>query len=107
MSNFLSLFHEISDVIKVCIDDINILQKRSFRLTKFNSNNRSILQALPSDKVSPKITEINLSVNDIAIELPLGILWNLGTDIFHINNKYTLISVLATKQGIISLISCF
>ena len=48
MDNFLSSFHEISDAAKVCIDVLNILQKRGFRLIKFVSNNRSILKALPT-----------------------------------------------------------
>ena len=73
MDDFLSSFHEISVAIKVCIDVINILQKGGFRLTKFISNNRSLLQALPTSNISPKLTEINLSVNDIPIERALGL----------------------------------
>ena len=74
MDDFLSSFHEISVAIKVCVDVINILQKGGFRLTKFILNNRLILQASPTNSVSPKLTEINLSVNDIPIEQALGIL---------------------------------
>ena len=103
MDDFLSSFHEISVAIKVCVDVINILQKGGFRLTKFISNNRSLLQALPTSNISPKLTEINLSVKDIPIERALGVLWNPETDTFHI--KYTLKSVLTTKRGILSLIS--
>ena len=36
MDDFLSLSHEISVAIKVCIDAINILQKGVFQLTKFD-----------------------------------------------------------------------
>ena len=72
-------------------------------MTKFISNNRSLLQALPTSNISLKLTEINLSVKDIPIERALGILWNLETDTFRI--KYTLKSVLTTKRGILSLIS--
>ena len=103
MDDFLSSFHEILVAIKRCIDGINILQKGGFPLTKLISNNCSILQALPINNVSPKLTEINLSVNDISIERALRILWNPETDTFHV--KYTLKPVLATKGGILSLIS--
>ena len=103
MDNFLSLLHEISVAIKVCVDIINILQKGDFRLTKFISKYCSLLQALPISNISPKLTEINLSVNNISIKRALGILWNLETDTFHI--KYTLKSALATKRGILYLIS--
>ena len=99
MDDFLSSFHEISVVIKVCVDVTNILQKGVFRLTKFISNNLSLLQALPTSNNSPTLTEMNLSVNDIPIERAFGILWNPETDTFHI--KYTLKSVLTTKRGIL------
>ena len=103
MDNFLSSHHEISVAIKVCADVINMLQKRDFRLTKYISNNCSILQSLPKNNVSPKLTEIILSVNYIPIERALGILWNPEMDTFYI--KYTIKSVIAVKRGILSLIS--
>ena len=56
MDDSLSSFHEISVAIKVSLDTINILQKKRFRLTKFISNNRSILQALPTNNISLKLT---------------------------------------------------
>ena len=102
MDNFFSSFHEISAPIKVCLDIINIILKEAFRLTKFVSNNRSILQILPTNNISPKLTEINLWVN-LTIERPLGILWNAEKETFHI--KYALKLALAIKQGILSLIS--
>ena len=52
MGDCLSSFHEISVTIKVCVNVINILQKGGFRLTKFISNNRSLLQALPTQYLS-------------------------------------------------------
>ena len=103
MDDFLSSFHEISVATEVFIDVINILQKGGFGLTKFISNNRSMLQAFPTNNVSRKLTEINLSVNDIPIERALRILWNPETDTIHI--KYTLKPVFATKRGILSPIS--
>ena len=99
MDDFLSSFHEISVAMKVCVDVTNILQKGVFQLTKFISNNPSLLQALPTSNNSPTLTEMNLSVNDIPIERAFGILWNPETDTFHI--KYTLKSVLTTKRGIL------
>ena len=98
MDHFLSSLYEISVAIKVCLDVINILQKGGFRLTKFISNILSILEALRTNNVSPKLTKINLSVNDIQIERAFGILWSPETDTFHV--KYALKSLLATKRGI-------
>ena len=98
-----SLHHEISVAIKVCADVINMSQKWDFRLTKYISNNCSILQSLPKNNVSPKLTEIILPVNYIPIERALGILWNPEMDTFYI--KYTIKSVIAVKRGILSLIS--
>ena len=53
--------------------------------------------------ISPKLTEINLSVKDIPIKQALEILWNPEMDTFHV--KYTLKAVLTTKRGILYLIS--
>ena len=99
MDNFLSSFHEISFAIKVFVNVINMLPKGGFQLTKFISNNCSVLQALPTNNFSPKLAKINLSVNDIPIEQALGILWNTEMDTFH--RKYTL----TTEQDILSLTS--
>ena len=82
MDNFLSQFQEISVEIKLCIDVIHILQKGGFILTKFISNNRSTFKAFSTKNVSPKLPEINLSVDDIPIERGLRILWNPETDTF-------------------------
>ena len=81
------------------------MQKGGFQFTKFFSNTRSVLEALPTKNVCPKLTEINLSVNDIPIEQALEILWNPEADTFHI--KLTFKSTLATKRGILLLISLF
>ena len=56
MYNFLSSFHKTSDAVKVFIDVINMLQKGGFLLTKFILKNRLILQALPKNNVSQKLT---------------------------------------------------
>ena len=56
MDDSLSSFHEISVAIKVSLDTINILQKKRFRMTKFFSNYCSILQALPTNNISLKLT---------------------------------------------------
>ena len=77
--------------------------KGRFPINQILFRSSSILQVLPKNHVSPKLTDINLIINDIPIEQALGILWNLETDTFHI--KYTVKSVLATKWGILSLIS--
>ena len=94
----MSSFHEISVAIKVCVDVLNILQKGGFFQTimQYFKLYQQILSL-------QKLTGINPSVNDIPIEQALQILWNPKTDTLYI--KYTLKPVLATKRGILSLIS--
>ena len=53
------------------------------RYTKFISSNNSILQASPTNYVSLKLKEINLSVNDIPIKGALEMLCNLETGTLH------------------------
>ena len=91
MDDFLSSFHNILVAIKGRFPIDQIYFKQLLNTSSFTNN------------VSPKLTEINLSVNNTPINPALGIMWNSKTDIFHI--KYKLKSVLATKWGILSLIS--
>ena len=103
MDDFLSSFHDTAEAIKICSNVINILSQGGFRLHKFISNNRSILSSLPQANVSPKITAIDLDLNEIPVERALGILWNPQSDIFKI--KYALKPVSTIKRGILSHVS--
>lgn len=57
---------------------VNILAQGSFNLTKFTSNSKEVLKAVPSDKLSKQ--GLNLDLDDPSIERALGIIWFVGDD---------------------------
>ena len=103
MDDYLKSFQTSNEAIKTCHDIIEILLKGGFHLTKFVSNSRQILNALPPEDVSPKLTSIDLDLDDIPIERALGILWNPESDTLQI--KYTPKPTPITKRGILTVVS--
>ena len=62
----------------------DILDRGSFNLTKFTSNSKKVLAAIPRDKRSKP--ELNLDLDELPIERALGVRWfvvddQLGFDI--------------------------
>ena len=98
MDDYLDSFHTVQEAIKISNDVANAISEGGFHLTKWVSNDKQILKALPSQEVSS--TLINLDFDDISIERALGILWNPGKDALQI--KATAKDVPLTKRGILS-----
>ena len=84
IDDFLSSFNDTTDTIKICNNAINILSEGGFRLHKFRCNNRSILSTLPQTNVSPKLTAVDLDLNEIPVERALGTGYTLEFRIRHI-----------------------
>ena len=72
----------------------------SFRLTKWMSNSRSVLDSLPPSEISPKLT---FELDSSNIERALGILWDINSDVlmFAFNSK----EVDATKRGMLKIMA--
>ena len=75
-------------------------RRGSFHLTKWMSNSRSVLDSLPPSEISPKLT---FELESSNIELALGILWDINSDIlmFAFNSK----EVDATKRGMLKIMA--
>ena len=57
-----------------------LLQKGRFHLTKWSSNNSSVLQAVPCPERSTLL--LNLDLDSNSIERVLGISWSIKKDVF-------------------------
>lgn len=57
-------------------------EQNGFHLTKFNSNNREVLSALPVDERAKEIKHLNLDFDDLPMTRTLGVLWNVERDQF-------------------------
>ena len=73
-----------------------------FNLTKFISNDREVLDAIPSEKRAPSIVDLDLS-SSLPIERPLGVQWCVENDI--LSFRITLNENPLTRRGILSTIS--
>ena len=95
---------ESSDNALHLINELDtLLGSGGFRLMKFSSNNSDILAKLPKDRLSPNITELDLSLNDVPVQKTLGVWWVPSTDSFRVkiaNGDYSL-----TRRGMLSFLS--
>lgn len=71
-------------------------------MTKFTSNSKEVLKAVPSNKLSNQ--GLNLDLEDLPIERALGILWFVGDDTLGFKIRH--LDCLETKRGILSTV-CF
>jgi hypothetical protein len=86
-----------TEAIRLSQQLIDILSRRGFRLTKFLSNSRRVLENLPTDEVSRSVT--NLDLEDLPVERALGVLWNTENDTLEI--KVSQEKLIPTKRNIL------
>ena len=80
---------------------VQLLAKGGFRLTKWISNSREVLEQIPSGERAPSIA--NLDLEDLPTDRALGTQWDVEADTlsFHVKEK----PVPDTRRGILSLVS--
>ena len=62
-----------------------LLKKGNFRLTKFASNDKTVLAAIPAEERTIK----NLDLDEVPIERALGVQWNIETDTLGVKQSPT------------------
>lgn len=78
---------------------ITLLKNKGFNLTKFQSNDPSVLEDLPADKVAPS-TGLNLD-DKSTISRALGVQWDLKTDCFTYKVNADIDQAKCTKRSIL------
>ena len=86
-----------AEAIKLAKELIEMLQRGRHRLTKFVSNSKKVLDALPQSEVSPS-SSVEIDVEKL--ERALGIWWETSNDVFTFVTK--LKPNPPTKRGILS-----
>ena len=66
--------------IKSSLQLIQLLRKGNFRLTKFVSNDKGVLAAIPAEERTIK----NLDLDELSIERALGLQWDIEHDAFRV-----------------------
>ncbi len=101
MDNLLKSTVTVEQAIELALKFIALLQEGSFHLTKFLSNQREVLQAIPvRERASPTL---DLDLDQLPINRTLGLSWDTEPDQFYFTSIST--DKPATKQGILSVMS--
>ena len=78
-------------------------QKGGFRLTKFTSNRRAVLESLPEAERSKEVKSIALDCDDLPVERALGVQWCVQSDSFGF--RIVISSKPFTRRGVLSAVS--
>ena len=82
--------------IKLVRELMEVLKLTGFRITKFVSNSKEVLDSIPAEDVSPKAS---IHLDGEGLERVLGAKWDISTDTFTFT--YTFIDAPSSKRGIL------
>lgn len=80
-----------------------VCEKGGFRLTKWISNSRAVLSAIPEKDRAKEVKDLNLDRDALPIERALGLQWCIESDSFRF--KIILPDKAPTRRNILSLVS--
>ena len=89
----LKSLNSVEDVVKLSKELIALLKRGGFRLTKFLSSHKEVLEALPQSEVSPSAT-LQLDVEQL--ERALGISWDT------LNDVLTMLGILSNSSSLLN-----
>lgn len=80
-----------------------LCQKGGFRLTKWISNSREVLQSISQENRAKDIQQLDLDRDKLPVERALGLQWSVDADTFQF--KISLKTQPCTRRGILSVVS--
>ncbi|XP_078344097.1 uncharacterized protein LOC144629756 [Oculina patagonica] len=81
----------------------SMLSRGGFRLTKWISNSRQVLETIPEAERAKEVKALDLSKDDLPVERALGVKWCVETDTFGF--KVEVKHKPPTRRGILSVVS--
>ncbi len=81
----------------------SLCQKGGFRLTKWISNSRKVLQSVSEENRAKDIQQLNLDRDKLPVDRALGLQWSVEADTFQF--KISLKNQPCTRRGILSVVS--
>ena len=89
------------EAVRLASELRELLSRRGFRLTKWNSTSRKLVMSLPESERAEKIKDLNF--DKLSIERVLGVQWNVSTDQFGFS--IVVKDRPHTRRGILSVVS--
>lgn len=80
-----------------------ICQKGGFRLTKWISNSRAVLSAIPEEERATEVKDLDLDQDVLPMERALGVHWCIQSDSFKF--KITMSDKAPTRRNLLSIVS--
>ena len=103
VDDMLNSFEDDETAIAAVADVRDTLNKNGFNLTSFNSNSRKVLNALPKEKLSEDLKNVDIAYDDLPQERTLGLVWKTENDTISYN--VALPNHPNTKRGVLSTLS--
>ncbi|XP_070547394.1 uncharacterized protein [Ptychodera flava] len=82
---------------------IDTCKKSGFKLTKWISNTRPVLEAIPEEQRATEVKNLDLEQDDLPMEHALGMQWNVESDVFEFRNRTK--EKPTTRRGILGVVS--
>ncbi|XP_052472158.1 uncharacterized protein LOC128028879 [Carassius gibelio] len=92
-----------AEAIALVRDLTTVCQSGGFRLVKWISNSRSVLESIDVEKRAKEVKQLNLDRDNLPVERTLGLQWCAETDTFRF--KMAVQERPLTRRGILSVIS--
>ena len=103
VDDLLKSVKDADEAIKMQKQLADLLARGGFHLTKWVSNSRYVLDAIPENERSKELKNVNLEDDKLPTERALGLQWDVETDRFTFNISVKDRS--STRRGILSTIS--
>ena len=91
------------DAIKIYTQTSKLLSFGGFHLTKWISNKRDVLDAIPQSELMKDLKNIDFETEKLPVERALGMQWNVENDKFLYN--INIMDKPSTRRGMLSIIS--
>ena len=91
------------DAIKIYTQTSKLLSFGGFHLTKWISNKRDVLDAIPQSELTKYLKNIDFETEKLPVERALGMQWNVESDKFLYN--INILDKPSTRRGMLSIIS--
>ena len=89
--------------VKLIYELCKLLSTGGFHLTKFLSNSREVMKAIPESERCKAVAKLNLDLEDLPSDRALGVLWSVEDDTLTYNTS--LKEKPMTKRGLLSVMS--
>ena len=97
VDDLLKAVNSVDEAVSLAKEMMDMLKSRGFRLCKFLSNSKAVMEALPKSELS---TNATLIIQDESkLDRALGIMWDTQRDIFTFT--FQQLDLPATKRGIL------